>query len=93
MARVVPYWNDVIAPAVMAGQRSLIAARGNSRRALIKQLDGVADDDIVELNIPTARPLVHELDDRLRPIRHYYLGHQDTIHAAMQAVADQGKAT
>ena len=57
------------------------------------QLDGVADDDIVELNIPTARPLVHELDDRLRPIRHYYLGHQDTIHAAMQAVADQGKAT
>jgi len=92
VARVVPYWNDVIAPAVMAGQRALIAAHGNSLRALIKHLDGVADDDIVELNIPTAQPLVYELDDRLRPIRHYYLGDQDTIRAAMQAVADQGKA-
>ncbi|MGM9489601.1 2,3-diphosphoglycerate-dependent phosphoglycerate mutase [Ideonella sp. YS5] len=92
VARVVPYWNEVIAPAVMAGQRTLIAAHGNSLRALIKHLDGVADDDIVELNIPTAQPLVYELDERLRPIRHYYLGDQDTIRAAMQAVADQGKA-
>jgi len=92
VARVIPYWNDAIAPAVMAGKRTLIAAHGNSLRALIKHLDGVADDDIVELNIPTAQPLVYELDDRLKPIRHYYLGDDDAIRAAMQAVANQGRA-
>jgi len=92
VARVLPYWNDTIAPAVMAGKRTLIAAHGNSQRALVKHLDGVADDDIVELNIPTAQPLVYELDDRLKPIRHYYLGDEDEIRAAMQAVANQGRA-
>jgi len=92
VARVLPYWNDTIAPAVMAGKRTLIAAHGNSLRALVKHLDGVADDDIVELNIPTAQPLVYELDDRLKPIRHYYLGDEDEIRAAMQAVANQGRA-
>jgi len=92
VARVLPYWNDAIAPAVMAGKLTLIAAHGNSLRALIKHLDGVADDDIVELNIPTAQPLVYELDDRLKPIRHYYLADGDAIRAAMQAVANQGMA-
>jgi len=92
VARVLPYWNDAIAPAVMAGKLTLIAAHGNSLRALIKHLDGVADDDIVELNIPTAQPLVYELDDRLKPTRHYYLGDEDAIRAAMQAVANQGRA-
>ena len=92
VARVLPYWNDTIAPAVMASKRTLIAAHGNSLRALVKHLDGLADDDIVELNIPTAQPLVYELDDRLKPIRHYYLAHEDAIRAAMQAVADQGRA-
>ena len=92
VARVLPYWNDAIAPAVMAGKLTLIAAHGNSLRALIKHLDGVADDEIVELNIPTAQPLVYELDDRLKPIRHYYLADGDAIRAAMQAVANQGMA-
>ena len=92
VARVLPYWNDAIAPAVMAGKLTLIAAHGNSLRALIKHLDGVADDDIIELNIPTAQPLVYELDDRLKPIRHYYLADGDAIRAAMQAVANQGMA-
>ena len=92
VARVLPYWNDAIAPAVMAGKLTLIAAHGNSLRALVKHLDGVADDDIVELNIPTAQPLVYELDDRLKPIRHYYLADGDAIRAAMQAVANQGMA-
>ncbi len=70
----------------------IIAAHGNSLRALIKYLDNVSDDDIVNLNIPTAQPLVYELDDDLKPIRNYYLGDQDAIAAAMQAVANQGKA-
>jgi 2,3-bisphosphoglycerate-dependent phosphoglycerate mutase len=92
VARFTPYWYSTIAPAVLAGQRTLIAAHGNSLRALIKYLDGVADEDIVELNIPTARPLVYELDDQLKPIRHYYLGDEEAIQQAMQAVADQGRA-
>lgn len=92
VARVVPYWNEVIAPSIKSGQRVLIAAHGNSLRALIKYLDRIGDDDIVNLNIPTAQPLVYELDDNLRPLRHYYLGNADEIAAAMQAVAAQGKA-
>ncbi len=92
VARVMPYWNETIAPSIRAGKRVVIAAHGNSLRALIKSLDGVSDDDIVNLNIPTARPLVYELDDALRPIRHYYLGDQAEIQAAMAAVAAQGKA-
>lgn len=90
--RVVPYWNEAIVPSIKAGKRVLIAAHGNSLRALIKHLDNVSDDDIVKLNIPTAKPLVYELDENLKPIRHYYLGNADDIAAAMAAVAAQGKA-
>jgi 2,3-bisphosphoglycerate-dependent phosphoglycerate mutase len=90
--RVVPFWNESIAPAIRLGRRVLVTAHGNSLRALIKHLDGVSDDDIVHLNIPTARPLVYELDDDLKPIRHYYLGNPDEIAAATAAVAAQGKA-
>ena len=92
VARVMPYWNEVIAPTVRSGRRVLVAAHGNSLRALVKYLDRVGDEDIVHLNIPTARPLVYELDSELRPIRHYYLGDQAEIEAAMAAVAAQGKA-
>jgi 2,3-bisphosphoglycerate-dependent phosphoglycerate mutase len=92
VARVLPFWNDSIAPAIRSGRKVLIAAHGNSLRALIKHLDNVSDDDIVNLNIPTGQPLVYELDDDLRPIRHYYLGDAAEIEAAMAAVAAQGKA-
>jgi 2,3-bisphosphoglycerate-dependent phosphoglycerate mutase len=71
----------------------LVSAHGNSLRALIKHLDGISDEDIIGLNIPTGQPLVYELDDDLRPLRHYYLGDEDQIRAAMQAVANQGKAS
>jgi len=92
VARVLPYWNQTIAPDIRAGKRVLIAAHGNSLRALIKYLDKVSDQDIVGLNIPTGVPLVYELDDVLKPIRHYYLGDPAEIEKAMQAVASQGKA-
>jgi 2,3-bisphosphoglycerate-dependent phosphoglycerate mutase len=92
VARVVPFWKDSIAPALTRGRRVLVAAHGNSLRALIKYLDGVSDDDIVGLNIPTARPLVYELDADLRPLKHYYLGDPAEIERAMAAVAAQGKA-
>jgi 2,3-bisphosphoglycerate-dependent phosphoglycerate mutase len=92
VARVVPFWNDSIAPALTRGRRVLVAAHGNSLRALVKYLDGVSDDDIVALNIPTARPLVYELDEGLKPIRSYYLGDPDEIARATAAVAAQGKA-
>ncbi|CAB3885386.1 2,3-diphosphoglycerate-dependent phosphoglycerate mutase [Achromobacter pulmonis] len=92
VARVLPFWNESIAPAIRAGRKVLIAAHGNSLRALIKHLDNVSDDDIVNLNIPTGQPLVYELDDDLCPIRHYYLGDAAEIEAAMAAVAAQGKA-
>ncbi|WP_269496540.1 2,3-diphosphoglycerate-dependent phosphoglycerate mutase [Castellaniella sp. S9] len=90
--RVVPFWNDSIAPAIRSGRRVLISAHGNSLRALIKHLEGVSDEDIVGLNIPTGQPLVYELDDELRPVRRDYLGDAAQIEAAMQAVANQGKA-
>jgi 2,3-bisphosphoglycerate-dependent phosphoglycerate mutase len=92
VTRVVPFWNESIAPSVKLGRKVVVAAHGNSLRALIKHLDGVSDDEIVGLNIPTARPLVYELDDDLKPLRHYYLGDQAEIEAAMAAVANQGKA-
>ena len=92
VARVVPYWEETIAPAIRAGNKVLVAAHGNSLRALIKHLDGMSDDDIVGVNIPTGQPLVYELDDNLKPIRHYYLGDAAEIEAAMAAVAAQGKA-
>ena len=92
VARVLPYWNQAIAPDIRAGKRVLIAAHGNSIRALVKYLDKVSDQDIVGLNIPTGVPLVYELDDVLKPLRHYYLGDAAEVEKAMQAVANQGKA-
>jgi 2,3-bisphosphoglycerate-dependent phosphoglycerate mutase len=92
VARVLPYWNQSIAPDIRAGRRVLVTAHGNSLRALVKYLDKVSDEDIVGLNIPTGVPLVYELDDVLKPIRHYYLGDQAEVEKAMQAVASQGKA-
>ncbi|WP_313702801.1 2,3-diphosphoglycerate-dependent phosphoglycerate mutase [Massilia sp.] len=92
VARVMPAWNDEIAPAIRAGKNILISAHGNSLRAIIKMLDNISDTDIVGLNIPNGQPLVYELDENLKPIRHYYLGDQEAINAAMAAVANQGKA-
>jgi 2,3-bisphosphoglycerate-dependent phosphoglycerate mutase len=90
--RFLPYWRDVIARSVSAGDRVIIVAHGNSLRALVKYLDDVGDDEIVGLNIPTGVPLVYELGDELKPIRSYYLGDADKVAAAAQAVANQGKA-
>lgn len=90
--RVIPYWNGTIAPAILAGQRIVITAHGNSIRALIKYLDGISDTDIVNLNIPNGVPLVYELDAQLKPIRHYYLGDAQAAAQAAAAVASQGKA-
>jgi 2,3-bisphosphoglycerate-dependent phosphoglycerate mutase len=90
--RFLPYWHDTIEPQVKAGKQVIITAHGNSLRALVKYLDGVSDQDIVGLNIPTGIPLVYELTDDLKPIRHYYLGDPDAIAKAQQAVANQGKA-
>jgi 2,3-bisphosphoglycerate-dependent phosphoglycerate mutase len=90
--RVLPFWDETIAPAIRAGRRVMISAHGNSLRALIKHLDHVSEEDIVHLNIPTGQPLVYELDKDLRPIRHYYLGDPAEIAAAMAAVEAQGKA-
>jgi len=92
VARVLPYWNEQIAPSIKAGKSIIIAAHGNSLRALIKYLDDVSDDAIVGINIPTGQPLVYELDADLKPIRHYYLGDADAIAAAINAVANQGKS-
>jgi 2,3-bisphosphoglycerate-dependent phosphoglycerate mutase len=92
VARFLPAWHQEIAPAVKAGKKVVIAAHGNSLRALVKYLDNVPESEIVELNIPTAVPLVYELDADLKPIKHYYLGDQAAIAAAMNAVANQGKA-
>jgi 2,3-bisphosphoglycerate-dependent phosphoglycerate mutase len=89
VARFLPAWKDVIAPAIQSGRRVLIAAHGNSLRALVKYLDGISDDAIVELNIPTGIPLVYELDDRLAPVRHYYLGDPEAARRAAEAVAKQ----
>ena len=90
--RFLPYWTETIAPAVKSEKKVIVVAHGNSLRALVKYLDHVSDDEIVELNIPTGIPLVYELDDRLRPLKSYYLGDQEKIKQARQAVADQGKA-
>ena len=90
--RVLPCWHERLAPAIRDGQRLLIAAHGNSIRALVKSLDGISDDDIVGLNIPNGIPLVYELDAKLRPIRRDYLGDPEAVAAAAAAVARQGKA-
>jgi 2,3-bisphosphoglycerate-dependent phosphoglycerate mutase len=92
VGRFLPYWHETIAPKVGAGERVLIAAHGNSLRALVKYLDGIGDAEIVGLNIPTGIPLVYELNDELRPLRHYYLGDPAQIAQAVQAVASQGRA-
>jgi 2,3-bisphosphoglycerate-dependent phosphoglycerate mutase len=91
VARVLPAWNDSIAPSIRAGKRVLITAHGNSIRALIKYLDGISETDIVHLNIPNGIPLVYELDADLKPIRHYYLGDAEAAAQAAAAVASQGK--
>jgi 2,3-bisphosphoglycerate-dependent phosphoglycerate mutase len=91
VARFLPLWHETIAPAIRQGQKVLIAAHGNSLRALVKYLDNIPEDEIVELNIPTGMPLVYELDDNLKPLKHYYLGDPDKVKAAMDAVAAQGK--
>jgi 2,3-bisphosphoglycerate-dependent phosphoglycerate mutase len=92
VARMLPYWHAVIGPAVKTGQRVLVSAHGNSLRALVKHLDGLSDDEIVGVNIPTGVPLVYELDEDLKKIRHFYLGDEATVKQAMEAVAAQGKA-
>ena len=92
VARFLPCWHNLIAPQIRAGKRVLIAAHGNSLRALVMYLDNVSESDIVGLNIPTGMPLVYELDDDLRPLRSYYLGDPEKVKAAMDAVAAQGKA-
>ena len=92
VARVLPFWNETMAPSIRSGQRVLVAAHGNSIRALVKYLDGISDQDIVGLNIPNGIPLVYELDADLRPIRHYYLGDAEAAAKAAAAVATQGKA-
>jgi 2,3-bisphosphoglycerate-dependent phosphoglycerate mutase len=91
VARFLPYWHETIAPAVREGKRVMIAAHGNSLRALVKYLDNISDTDIVGLNIPTGMPLVYEVDDDLKPIRSYYLGDPAAVEKAAQAVADQAK--
>jgi 2,3-bisphosphoglycerate-dependent phosphoglycerate mutase len=92
VARVIPFWNESMAPAIKAGKRIVVAAHGNSIRALIKYLDGISDDAIVGVNIPNGIPLVYELDANLKPIRHYYLGDAEAAAKAAAAVASQGKA-
>nr|WP_315185401.1 2,3-diphosphoglycerate-dependent phosphoglycerate mutase [uncultured Albidiferax sp.] len=89
--RVLPFWNEAMAPAIKAGKRVVLAAHGNSIRALVKYLDNISDDDIVGLNIPNGIPLVYELDENLKPIRHYYLGDAEAAAAAAAAVAAQGQ--
>jgi len=92
VVRVLPFWNESMAPAIKAGRRVLLAAHGNSIRALVKYLDGVSDSEIVGLNIPNGIPLVYELDDQLKPLRRYYLGDSEAAAKAAAAVASQGKA-
>jgi 2,3-bisphosphoglycerate-dependent phosphoglycerate mutase len=92
VARFLPYWHESIAPAIKSGKKVIIAAHGNSLRALVKYLDNISDEEIVKLNIPTGLPLVYELDDNLRPEKHFYLGDPEEVKKAMDAVANQGKA-
>jgi 2,3-bisphosphoglycerate-dependent phosphoglycerate mutase len=92
VARFLPYWHQTIVPAITSGKKVIIAAHGNSLRALVKHLDQMSDHDIVGLNIPTGVPLVYELDQELKPLRHYYLGDPEAVARAAAAVANQGKA-
>lgn len=90
--RFLPFWHESIAPAIKSGKKVIIAAHGNSLRALVKYLDNISDENILSLNIPTGMPLVYELDKDLKPIKNYYLGDEEAVKKAMQAVANQGKA-
>ena len=90
--RFLPYWHEIIVPAIKSGKRVLIAAHGNSLRALVKHLDNISDEEIVKLNIPTGIPLVYELDSNLKPIKHYYMGDPEKVKKAMASVSNQGKA-
>ena len=90
--RVLPYWHDIIVPTIKSGKQVLISAHGNSLRALVKYLDNVPEEEIIKLNIPTGIPLIYELDDDLKPLKHYYLAESEKVEQAMKAVADQGKA-
>jgi len=92
VARFLPYWHNTIAPLIKSGKRVIIAAHGNSLRALVKYLDNMSEEEILKLNIPTGMPLVYELDNDLKPIRHYYLGDPEEVKKAMESVANQGKA-
>ena len=92
VARFLPYWHQTIVPAIQSGKKVIIAAHGNSLRALVKYLDDISDQEIVGLNIPTGVPLVYELDGQLKPLRHYYLGDAEAVAKAAAAVANQGKA-
>ncbi len=92
VARFLPYWHDAIAPTIKSGKRVIIAAHGNSLRALVKYLDNMSEEKILKLNIPTGIPLVYELDSELKPIKHYYLGDPEEVKKAMESVANQGKA-
>jgi len=92
VARVLPFWYDQIVPQILKGQKVLIAAHGNSLRAMVKYLDNMSDADIMALNIPTGIPLVYELDENLKPIKHYYVASEEDVKAAMDKVAAQGKA-
>ena len=92
LERVLPYWHSTLAPAIKSGQQVLVAAHGNSLRAMVKYLDNIPEDEITELNIPTGIPLVYELDEDLKPIKSYYLGDADAVAKAAAAVANQGKA-
>ena len=90
--RFLPLWHEAIAPDIKSGNKVLIAAHGNSLRALVKYLDNMSEEEVIKLNIPTGMPLVYELDENLKPIRHYYLGDEEAVKKAMEAVANQGKA-
>jgi 2,3-bisphosphoglycerate-dependent phosphoglycerate mutase len=92
VARFLPLWHETIAPTIKSGKRVIIAAHGNSLRALVKYLDNMTEEEIIKLNIPTGMPLVYELDDELNPIKHYYLGDAEAVQKAMESVANQGKA-
>jgi len=90
--RFLPYWHETIAPAIKSGKKILISAHGNSLRALVQYLDNLSEDEIIKLDIPTGIPLIYELDDELKPLKHYYLGDQEKVKEAIQAVKNQGKA-
>jgi len=92
VARFLPYWDETIAPAIKSGQNVILSAHGNSLRALVMHLDHISAQQIVKLNIPTGIPLVYELDNNMKPLRHYYLGDEETVNQAVQAIANQGKA-